>query len=416
MDLDRWQEIFFTLKQHKLRTALTAFGVFWGIFMLVILLGSGNSLQTGAMQGFAGKSNTIFLWTSGKTQIPYKGLQPGRRLMLTDRDYETLKAIPELKEITTVNEMGGWQVNQFIVRGEKSGAFGTRGGEPSIFSLGGLKVLSGRAINANDFSERRKVAVIGDAVEDMLFEPHENPIGEELNIGGVNFTVIGTYTEDNGNGQETDRIMIPNSTLRTTFNQSHYVGHFQMSPVDGVHASVLEEKARAALLELHRVHPDDTGVVGTFNMQKEFDKVNGLFTGIRVFSWVVAIGTIIAGVVGVGNIMLIIVKERTREIGLHKALGATSWNIIGTIVMETLVLTFVAGYFGLAAGVFLLEGITALLSGASDGGAAMFAQPEIDFKTAISAMFTLIFAGTLAAILPATKAARVDPIVALQDE
>lgn len=414
MDLDRWQEIYFTLKQHKLRTALTAFGVFWGIFMLVILLGAGNSLQAGAMQGFGGHTNTIFLWTSSKTQIPYKGLQPGRRMQLDDADLAALRTLPELGRSSSVNELGGWQVAQYIVRGDKSGTFTTRGVEPDIFPLSGFKVLAGRAINDFDFSEKRKVAIIGNAVQDILFTPEEDPVGQDIKIGGINFTIIGVYKERDGNNSETDHILMPNSTLRTTFNQSGWIGHFQLQPVAGVHASVLEEKARKILMERHRVHPDDKGVFGTFNMQNEFDKVNALFIGISVFSWTVAIGTIFAGVVGVGNIMLIIVKERTREIGLHKALGATSGHIIGTILLETLVLTFVAGYFGLAAGVFLLEGITGLLNGQE--GAEMFAQAEIDFKTATIALITLIFAGGLAAILPATKAARVDPIVALQDE
>jgi putative ABC transport system permease protein len=167
-------------------------------------------------------------------------------------------------------------------------------------------------------------------------------------------------------------------------------------------------------LERHKVHPDDTGALGSFNMQKEYQKIQGLFAAMQGFTWVVAIGTILAGVVGVGNIMLIVVKERTREIGVHKALGATSWNVISTILQETLFLTFISGYFGLVAGVFLLEGVTKLLE--SSGGDGMFAKAEIDFETAAIALVTLVLAGVLAAILPASKAAKVDPIVALQDE
>jgi len=205
-----------------------------------------------------------------------------------------------------------------------------------------------------------------------------------------------------------------NSTLRTTFNQMGWIGHVKIAPVEGHSSALLEKKVRALIMERHKVHPDDIGTLGSFNLEKEYIKVQGLFTGIKVFTWVVAIGTIFAGVVGVGNIMLIVVKERTREIGVHKALGATSWSIISTILQETLFLTIISGYFGLVAGVFLLEGVTSMLEASGDN--SMFVQPEIDFGTASIALITLILAGTLAAILPATKAAKVDPIEALQDE
>lgn len=415
IDIDRWQEIFFTLKQHKLRTALTAFGVFWGIFMLVIMLGAGQSLQNGANAGFGGRTNTVFVWTSGRTQIPYKGLPTGRRIRLNDGDMAAIRRIPELGLSSAINNLGGWQSTQFIVRKDKTGTFETSGVETDFFTLAGYELTAGRSINQRDLDERRKVAVIGSAVQGILFEPGEEAVGDELKIGNINFTVVGVFETNSNNPGESEKILLSNSTLRTTFSQTDRIGHIQIAPADGFSSVDLEQKVRGLIMERHKVHPDDVGAVGSFNIQKEYDKVQGLFTGIRVFSWVVAIGTIIAGVVGVGNIMLIVVKERTREIGVRKALGATSWNIVSTILLETLVLTFISGYFGLAAGVFLLEGITTILD-ASGGGGGMFAKAEIDFGTAITAMLTLIVAGALAAILPATKAARVDPIVALQDE
>ena len=414
MDLDRWQEIFFTLKQHKLRTALTAFGVFWGIFMLVIMLGAGKSLETGAIDGFGGQTNTVFIWTGGKTQIPYKGLPTGRRIRLTDEDMMAVRRLPELDLSSTQNNLGGWQVNQYIVRKDKTGTFETVGVEPDAFRISGYALSSGRPINQKDFDDRRKVVVIGSAVREILFEPNEKIIGEELKIGGINFTVVGVFETSSTNPGESEKIIMANSALRTTFNQMGWIGHIEVTPVEGVSSALLEEKVRRLLMERHKVHPKDVGALGSYNLQKEFQKVVSLTTGIRVFSWVVAIGTIIAGVVGVGNIMLIVVKERTREIGLLKALGATPWNIVSTIVQETVFLTFVSGYLGLVAGVFLLEGITRLL--ASTGGAEMFAKAEIDFGTAAIALATLLLAGAFAAILPASKAARVDPIVALQDE
>lgn len=414
IDLDRWQEIFFTLKQHKLRTVLTAFGVFWGMFMLVIMLGAGKSLENGAVRGFGGSTNTVYLWTGGRTQIPYKGLPTGRRITLNDEDMVAIRQLPELGLSTTQNILGGWQVNQYIVRKDKTGTFETVGVEPEAFQLSGYTLDSGRAINQKDFDDRRKVVVIGTAVKDVLFEPGEDAIGEELKIGSINFTVVGVFQTTSTNPGESEKIVMANSTMRTTFNQMGWIGHIEIAPVEGYSSALLEQNVRRLIMERHKVHPDDVGTLGSFNLQKEYIKLQALFTGIQVFTWVVAIGTIIAGVVGVGNIMLIVVKERTREIGVHKALGATSWNIVSMILQETLFLTFISGYFGLVAGVFLLEGVTSILE--ASGSNDMFAQPEIDFATAAIALLTLILAGALAAILPASKAARIDPIVALQDE
>ena len=414
IDIDRWQEIFFTLKKHKLRTFLTAFGVFWGMLMLVIMLGAGKSLENGATEGFGGQTNTVYIWSGGKTQIPYKGLPTGRRIVISDEDMVVIRELPELGLSSSVNNLGGWQVNQYIVRNDKTGTFDTQGVEPDAFQISAYGLYAGRSINQMDLDERRKVVVIGTSVKDVLFEPGEEVVGEELKIGGINFVVIGIFETTSRNPEESEKIIMPNSTMRTTYNQMGWIGHIEMTPATGYSSAPLEEKVRALIMERHKVHPDDVGALGSFNMQKEYQKVQGLFAGIKVFTWVVAIGTIIAGVVGVGNIMLIVVKERTREIGVHKALGATSWHIISTILQETLFLTFVSGYFGMVAGVFLLENVTKMLEASSGDG--MFTRAQIDFQTAAIALVTLVLAGTLAAILPASKAANVDPIVALQDE
>ena len=412
IDLDRWQEILYTLGKHKLRTALTAFGVFWGIFMLVALLGAGNSLEKGTMQGFAGRTNAVFLWTAGGTQLPYQGYAAGRRIVLKDRDRDAVLAIPEVGLFSTFNNVGGWQVNQFVVRGDNSGSFRTRGVEPDQMHIGGYKLAAGRMLNSLDFEQLRKVVFIGTEVRDILFEEHENPLGAAVEIGGVHFTVIGVFEAlDPNNHEMVTQLVMPNSTLRKAYNQSWY-GHFEFAPIAGVSAIALEERVKTVLKELNRVHPEDNGAFGSFNMEREFNKIRGLFSGIKTFSWIVAIGTIIAGVVGVGNIMLIIVKERTREIGLQKALGATSWNVVGTILQESLVLTLIAGYLGLAAGVFALEGANALMA----QGETMFAPTSFDFATALIALAVLVVAGGLAAVLPASRAALVYPIVALQDE
>lgn len=417
-DIDKWQEIYYSLKQHKLRTSLTAFGVIWGIFMLVMLLGVGNGLRNDALSGFSGNANTIFIWSSTKTQMPYQGFDKGRWIRLNMEDKEALiQRIPEAELVLEINEVGGWQSGQYIVRGNKSDSYITRGAHEEVAAMRSFVPTHGRFINRRDYTERRKVAVIGTRVYETLFEPGEDPIGESIEIGQIHFKVVGVFkpTASGDNARrEAELILIPNSTLQYTFNQTRWVGHLRLAPKPGVPAQSVEEKALDILRERHHVHPDDRGVFGSYNTEETFLRVNGLFTGIRLFSWFVALGTILAGVIGVGNIMLIIVKERTREIGLRKALGATAGSIVAMVVQEAIVITAVAGYIGLVLGVISLE----LLKTAAEGVESMkfLALAEIDFNTAILAIFALISAGFLAALLPAQKAAQVSPITALQDE
>jgi putative ABC transport system permease protein len=417
-DLDKWQEIYHSLGQHKLRTGLTAFGVIWGIFMLVMLLGVGNGLRNNALSEFGGNTNTVYIWSSGKTQIPYQGFDKGRQIGFRMEDKEALKqGVPEADLVLEINELGGWASAQYVVHGDKSDSFITRGTHAEVAAIQSLKPVQGRFINKRDYDERRKVAVIGSRVYEALFEPGENPLGQSINVGKIYFKVVGVFEPQAAGDnaiREAELILIPNSTLQYTFNQTRWVGHFRLIPKPGIAAKVVEDKALNLLREIHHVAKEDTGVFGSFNTEETFNKVDGLFTGIRLFSWFVALGTIVAGVIGVGNIMLIIVKERTREIGLRKALGATAGSIIYMVVQEAIVITSVAGYIGLVLGVFTLE----MLKNAAEGvqNLRFLAMAEIDFQTAILAIFALITAGFFAALLPAQKAAQVNPITALQDE
>lgn len=417
IDWDKWQEIYLTLKKHKLRTALTAFGVFWGIFMLVVLLGAGNGLKNGVVRMFGGQANTVYMWSGTPTQIPYAGMQKGRRLTLKDEDLIAItQGCPELDVLTGNNDVGRWDGAQYVVRGAKFGAFATKGIQPENARLKAYTMELGRFINAADMSDKRKVAIIGTRVQETLFDPGENPIGQSIEIRGIYFLVVGVFsgakTGDNAQ-EDAETVLIPNSTLRYTFNQLGWIGHIELAPKPGFDAVALEAKVKRILMERNKIHPDDSGVVGSFNVQKEFDKFMALFSGITTFSWAVAIGTLIAGAIGVGNIMLIVVKERTKEIGVRKAIGATSASIVAMVIQEALVITLFAGYWGLVVGVFLLESIAAMLGGGNGG---VFANPEISLSTAFLAMAILVVAALLAALLPASKAASVNPIVALQDE
>jgi putative ABC transport system permease protein len=419
IDVEKWREIFSTLSQHKLRTALTAFGVFWGIFMLTVLLGSGKGFENGVNEGFPRISNFIYIWGQGKTQIPYEGMPIGRSIAFTAEDVDAIaKNVASVGIIKGQNSVGVWGGSApFTVYKSKNGAFSVQGGFENVEKIAGFKIVEGRSINALDERERRKVALIGKRVKEQLFAKGESAVGADITVNGISFQVIGvTESLQQGNQQQEDeKIYLPNDTLRYAFNQTGYVGSFMIIPKAGVHAKAAEEDVKKYLSQRKKVSPEDRGVFGSFNLQDEYDKVQGLFTGIEVFSWVVAVGTIFAGAVGVGNIMLIVVKERTREIGLRKALGATPASIVGMILQESLFITAVAGYSGLVVGALLLEGISKMLE-ASGGNVNFFSHPEMDFKTAMVALLVLIVSGVLASIMPAAKAAAVNPITALQDE
>jgi putative ABC transport system permease protein len=416
IDTEKWQEIFKTLGQHKLRTALTAFGVFWGIFMLTVLLGAGKGLENGVNNGFPRVSNMVWIWTQGKTQLPYQGMPIGRQIQLKPEDVDAIvKNVPSVGFIRGQNSVGIWSgTPPYTVYKDKNGTFYAEGIHANMEQHNSLEIIEGRGINEFDDREKRKSVIIGTRVRAQLFADADDPIGKDITINGISFKVVGVFKSlASGNEQqEEEKIYIPNDTLRYAFNQVGWIGSFIIQPKPGLHARVVEEDVKKYLAEIKKVSPDDVGVFGSFNLQNEYEKIQGLFA---VFSWVVAIGTIMAGAIGVGNIMLIVVKERTREIGLRKALGATPNSIVGMIVQESIFITAFAGYLGLVMGVLLLEGIASLLE-ASGGQAGFFGKPEVDFATAFSALIVLVISGLLASLMPAAKAASVNPIVALQDE
>lgn len=414
-DTDHLREIFDSLRRHKLRTLLTAFGVFWGIFMLVNLMGVGKGLENGTYANFNKTKNAVFIWTGRPTSIPYKGLTKGRNIVLRDADIEAIKQqIPGLMYIAPANGLG----SQYVTTGMKGDTFDIRGIEPVEIEIRGYNLVHGRFLNDLDIRQERKFIVIGQGVSDVLFGKKENPVGEQVSILGVQFTIAGVVTPhalNNWAQRDMDMVFIPRTTLRRTFNQRDVVHFMIVAPKENKDAFELETEITQLLQERHKVHPKDFGVIGSYNSQKDFDRVQAMFSGIATFSWVVAIGTIIAGVVGVGNIMLISVKERTKEIGIRKAIGASPGNIVSQIVTEALMITFVAGYFGLIAGVLSIEAIDKLFSN-TKGGTGTFLNPQVSFSTALVAIAVLLFAGLLASLLPARKAALVDPVIALQDE
>lgn len=419
-DRDRWQEIFHTLKKNKLRTFMTAFGVFWGIFMLIIMLGSGAGLENGVTDGM-GKfaTNSFFVWTE-RTTMPYKGFPRGRRFWFSNDDIQALRDnIPEIEYLAP--KLQGWSSGDGTnntVRKDRVGAFSIFGEYPEWNKIDPMDIIEGRFINDIDIKDKRKVAIIGTRVREVLFEPDENPIGEYIQIQGVYFQVVGVFVPLNTNinfgGEKEQSIFIPFTTLQKTYNYGDVVGWFSITSKNAP-ASVVEEKTMKFLAQRHSIHPDDEEAFGHFNLEENYQQMRGLFAGISGLIWIVGIGTLLAGVIGISNIMLVIVKERTKEIGIQRAIGATPLNIMSQIVVESVFLTTIAGYIGLVIGVGFVEAINyALIEFGAEN--EMFKRPEVDFNIAITSLAILVLAGALAGLIPARRAVRIKPIDALRTE
>ena len=413
-DLDKWQEIFNSLQRHKLRTLLTAFGVFWGIFLLVLLLGVGKGLEKGVYSQFGRSATNRFVIWGRSTRIPYKGLNPGRPIRLTTEDIEVIwNNVPEARYINASTNLWG---NYTISYKNKDGSFAVRGELPDLLHVRYLKIPQGRFLNVPDIQGLRKVAVIGEQVHKVLFGKEE-PLGKFINIKGVSFQVVGVFDVAGfGNTQrQTELIYLPLTTLQHTFNQRNYIGSINVVVDEKVSVERIEAKTKELLKRRHSVAPGDNRAFGSWNASEEFGKLQALFRGIKIFLWIIGTGTIIAGIIGVSNIMLIIIKERTREIGIRKALGATPFSVVSLILQEAIFITAISGYTGLVASVGILEGVSYLMEkfGLQND---FFSDPEVEFPIAIAAICILVIAGTLAGFIPARSAANINPIEALRSE
>lgn len=408
-DIDKWREITDTVKKNKLRTFLTGFSVFWGIFMLVILLGAGKGLQNGVESDFKDDAiNSIWI-TPGQTSMPYKGMKPGRRYQFTNTDFNFLQHNIEGVEHITGRFHHRW--NMGLTYKDKGGRYSFRAVHPDHQYLEKTIITGGRFINQIDLEEFRKVIVIGREVVKELF-PKESPIGKYVKLGKTLFKVVGVF-RDEGGGREEATIYVPVTTAQRVFNGQNKLHRimFTIGNAGLAESNLIANEAREYLTTKHFINPKDQRGLYVSNNVEEFDQIQTVFSGINYFVWLIGIFTIIAGVVGISNIMLIVVKERTREIGIRKALGATPWSIISLILLESTVITSIAGYLGLVVGVALLEYISSLTT-----EPGMFMNPSVDFNVAISALIVLVLSGALAGLVPAIKAARVKPIVALRDE
>ncbi len=407
-DIDKWQEILSTIRKNKLRTFLTGFSVAWGIFMLIILLGAGNGLQNGVLHQFRDDAvNSIWIYP-GSTSKAYKGMQPGRRIQLTNEDYKSI--IQTISGVEYISARFYIRGNLTISYKNEYGAFSVRAVHPDHKFLENTELVKGRFLNTVDLDKNRKVAVIGQVVKDGLFKDVE-ALGEYISVNGIAFKVVGVYT-DSGGENEMRNIYLPLSTAQKVFNGANKVNQLMLTTDKTEEESkIMVQQISNLLAKNHKFDKEDKAAVFVRNNIENFREVQNLFLGIELFIWIIGVGTIIAGIVGVSNIMMIVVKERTKEIGIRKAIGASPFSIVGLIIMESVVITGFAGYFGLVSGVALLEFLAANVP-ASD----FFRNPTVDFRIAMSATILLVVSGALAGLVPAQKAARIRPIEALRDE
>ena len=413
-DINRWQEIWFTITHNKSRSFLTAFGVFWGMFMLVVMVGAGVALQRGMtanIEGFA--TNSCFFWTESTTE-PFKGFKKGRNWNIVNEDLPILiQKVPELQYMAPVL-FGGNSANN-TSRKDKSGTFNIKGNYPSYNKIVESKMIYGRYINDIDMSERRKVCVIGERVYEVLFEKAENPIGKNIQVNGIYFQVIGVARNKstvNIGGKAEESIILPFSTMQQAFNQGNKVHFIAATAQPGIKVKVIQDKISEVLRSQHDISPTDKAALTAMNIEDQFTMFLYLGLGIGFLIWFVGMGTLIAGGIGVSNIMLVTVRERTKEIGIRRALGATPRNIITQILTESIVLTIIAGISGLMLGVGLLQ----LVGYALSQGDQFFKDPQISFTVGIAAFFILLVIGTFAGFIPANRAMSIKPIEAIREE
>lgn len=408
---DSLQEILYTLRQNKLRTALTAFGVFWGIFMLILLLGAGRGMQNGVYEDFGSDVLDFIVAYTGTTSVAYKGMGLGRHIQLTLDDVDAIKQqIPGVRFIAAENQRN----NIALIYEQKNANFAVLGVPEEYFDVKeSIPFNLGRKLNQLDQRELRKITVIGSVVAERLFGKDVNPVNKDIRVNGVMMKVVGVFYDKGNRGRDSERIYIPQPTFQKMFGESNRIGSIWLRPQAGVDGFELEKKVIDLLQRRHSVSPEDKRAINSFNMAEPAKMVNGLFFGINAIIWFVGLGTLMAGIIGVSNIMIITVKERTREIGIRKALGATPFSIVSTLLFESILVTGIAGYAGLVMGVGLIELIAFALNSV---GAQLpyFKNPEINFQVAITAIILLIAIGALAGLMPALRAAKIMPIEAMR--
>jgi len=414
-DLDKWQEITAALKKNKLRTILTGLGVMFGILILVTLLGIGRGFQNNIQSSLGNfATNSTVFWTE-KTTKAYKGLPRNRSFQFTNEDLVALKqSVPELEHIAP--DINGWSGNATnnTFRKDKKGNFRIKGTSPAMNMVNPVEITGGRFINVNDLKEFRKVITIGPRVKELMFDKDEDPIGQYLKVNGIFFRIIGTIKPLSQNmGMRDDVLQMPYTTLQQLYNQGDKFYVFLATAKVGESVADLESKMFDVLARRHSIDPTDTQAIGHFNIAKMFNKIFGLFNSIGFLFWVIGLGVLITGIIGVSNIMHVVVKERTKELGIKRAIGASPRSVVGQIINESVFLTTFAGFWGLVLGVIIVEIIGKMTEGSPN---PQILNPYVDINVAFIALGVLVFFGVLAGLLPAQRAIKIKPVDALRYE
>lgn len=416
-DRDRWIEIWVTITRNKVRSLLTCFGVFWGILMLIILLGSGTGLKNavlGETEGFA--TNSFFAF-SDRTSVPYKGFNKGREWDLRNRDVESIQR--EVEGIDLIAPMiFGQSSDKNIVYGQKSGTYHVKGVTPSYFGIEANDLQFGRKLNEIDERNKRKVCVIGADVNKALFQ-NGNPCGKYIRANGLYYQVVGVTKAKSSNisinGRADESVFIPFSTLQQTMHLGDRFAVLAVSVLPGYDVNGIIEQSKQIIFQQNQIAPSDPQALMVINFAEMFATFYNLFLGIDILVWIVGMGTLLAGIIGVSNIMMVTVKERTKEIGVRRALGAKPFDIISQIMSESLMLTAMAGLLGLSCGVFLLDLANRLLL-AIPSDNIIIRDPSVNIQIAIAATIVLLISGLLAGLIPAWRAMQIKAIDALRDE
>ncbi|PVZ08663.1 ABC transporter permease [Porphyromonas loveana] len=416
-DRDRWVEIWHTIRSNRRRSLATAFGVFWGIFMLVILTSVGAGFSNGILREVSGiAANSVFYWTN-TTSKPYQGFRSGRYWGATTSDLQAVRSqVREVEYISPV--MWARRTDNNVVFGEKAETFNVVGAEPDYFEINRLNVLQGRSLNAVDNQQQRKVCMIGKEVRDKLFAGTD-PVGQVLRVNGLYYRVIGVVEAKSNNvnigSSPKSTVYISYSVLQQLENRGNKVYNFAVSAHPTADMKQMFAKIETIIRSRNNIAPDDDKALSKFDISAQFQLMNMIFTGINLLVWIVGIGTLLTGIVGVSNIMLVTVRERTREIGVRRALGAKPRTIIGQILSESLLLTALAGLSGLILGVGVMSVVDTITAQASSDGFS-FISPLIPFGTAMLSLFIIIAGGILGGMLPAYRAIQIKAIDAIRDE
>lgn len=408
-DRDTWQELYDSISKNKIRSTLTMVGVWWGILLLIGLLGSARGIENSFNRLFGDfATNSVFVWTQS-TSKPFKGFQEGRRIRLTLTDVRKIEENIEGIEFVVPRN----QNRSLVVRNLLSGTFNIAGDYPLLDKVQKKKLIHGRFINQNDIDENKKTVVISEDIYKQLFEKDEDAINEYIRINNINFKVIGIFENSNVNMGPSSEIHIPFTTFQQIYNQGEKIGWMVITGKPEFDINQIEADVKLLLKNLHKIHPQDKRAFGSFNLGEAFGKLTGFLMGMQFLTWFVGIATLIAGVFAIGNILLITVKERTKEIGVRRAIGATPFEIKRQIVVEAVFLTLVAGLFGIISGGWILIAMDKFLGQGDD---AIFVNASVSIAVVLIALVILIILGTLIGLIPAYKATSVKPIEALREE